>query len=256
MNKLEQVCEFAVWLGERMLVAGATLERVNDTMTRVCNAYDYYDISIFSLNSVIILSIRTQDGLYCSRQRAVRNPGIHLSRLSALNQLSRDVCANKPDPETLGWELTRAEQTAPEYPGWIILLSTMCAQVCLNLILGGNWMDAISMALIAAIIYGVNIGLNKPGLNKIVCNAVAMFIGSTAGILSVYMFMSSNLYLLLVNCCMYMLPGVPMVFSIQNLLCGNEVNGAVSFARVCLEMMGIVGGMALAEIIFGGIVIW
>lgn len=257
MQDYEYICEFVANMGEELLLSGATLERANDSMTRILYAYHYDEISIFSLNSVIILSVRLKDGTYCSRQRAVRGTGIHMARLNALNNLSRKVCKETPDPKGLHEMLADTIEKVPSYSLPVILLMTICAQICLNLILGGNALDACCMAILAAVIFCINTFMYKPGMNRIICSAITMFIAASIGQGMVHIGLCQNIYLLLTNCCMYLLPGIPLVFAVKNILCGNEINGAVTLLRVFLEMMGIVGGIALAEMVFGGgMLIW
>lgn len=48
MTDIEYILDFAANLGGKMLSVGANLERVNDTMYRICRSYHLNSISIFS----------------------------------------------------------------------------------------------------------------------------------------------------------------------------------------------------------------
>ena len=98
MNDVEYVLDFVVNLGNKMLGAGANLERVNDTMMRICLSYHLESISIYSLSSTIMVSARSADGIYGSRHNAVQPASIHIERLNKLKRLSRTVCSEKPVP--------------------------------------------------------------------------------------------------------------------------------------------------------------
>lgn len=78
MNNVEYILDFAINLAGSMLNAGANLERVNDTMTRICRSYHLEAVSIYSLSSTIMLSARSADGVYGSRHIAVQPASIHL----------------------------------------------------------------------------------------------------------------------------------------------------------------------------------
>ena len=110
MNSVEYILDFAANLGCRMLTVGANLERVNDTMYRICDSYHLSSISIFSLSKMISLSAKSPDGVIGVRQVSVHNVSKHLEKLNRLNQLSRKVCAETPPPEKLSELLDEAEK--------------------------------------------------------------------------------------------------------------------------------------------------
>ena len=112
MNQVEYILDFAASLGGKMLAVGANLERVNDTMYRICRSYNLTSISIFSLNSIIIISAKSADELELTgtRQISVPLPSKHLEKLNRFNQLSRKVCADPPAPEALSKLLDESEQ--------------------------------------------------------------------------------------------------------------------------------------------------
>lgn len=53
MNNLEYILDFTVSLGCKMLRVGANLERVNDTMYRICRSYHLNSISIVSFKNAV-----------------------------------------------------------------------------------------------------------------------------------------------------------------------------------------------------------
>jgi uncharacterized membrane protein YjjP (DUF1212 family) len=51
----------------------------------------------------------------------------------------------------------------------------------------------------------------------------------------------------------YLIPGIPMVNAVRNLLCGNEMNGLVELFKVALEVVAIVAGIYSSWYIFESI---
>ena len=95
MTDIEYILDFAANLGGKMLSVGANLERVNDTMYRICRSYHLNSISIFSLNSLIMLGAKSEDDVSGMRQISIHSSSTHLEKLNRFNQLSRKVCAQK-----------------------------------------------------------------------------------------------------------------------------------------------------------------
>ena len=52
----EEVLTCAINIGEQLLVSGAEISRVEDTIRRICNAYGIRQSHIFSIASCIIVT--------------------------------------------------------------------------------------------------------------------------------------------------------------------------------------------------------
>ena len=53
-----------------------------------------------------------------------------------------------------------------------------------------------------------------------------------------------------------MIPGIPLVNAVRNLLCGNEMNGILEILKVLMETVAIVLGLVLSIYLFGGLIQW
>ncbi len=95
MTDIEYILDFAANLGGKMLSVGANLERVNDTMYRICRSYHLNSISIFSLNSLIMLGAKSEDDVSGMRQISIHSSSTHLEKLNRLNQNRLPGCLPK-----------------------------------------------------------------------------------------------------------------------------------------------------------------
>ena len=57
----EEVLTCAINIGEQLLMSGAEISRVEDTIRRICDAYGILQSHIFSIASCIIVTLETQD---------------------------------------------------------------------------------------------------------------------------------------------------------------------------------------------------
>ena len=57
----EEVLTCAINIGEQLLVSGAEISRVEDTIRRICNAYGIRQSHIFSIASCIIVTLETKE---------------------------------------------------------------------------------------------------------------------------------------------------------------------------------------------------
>ncbi|MGF0033890.1 threonine/serine ThrE exporter family protein [Bariatricus sp. SGI.154] len=255
MNDVEYILDFVAGLGSRMLYTGANLERVDDTMTRICLSYHLESISIFSLSSTIIVSARSAGGAYGSRQITVPPASIHLEKLNRLNCLSRRICAEKPEPAVLAGLLEEAEQVE-EYSVLTVILGYLAAMTSLCVIFGGNILDIVAADCITVALYWIVRWLSRPNLNHIVVNTLCMWFAGTLAIVLVSLGIGEHVFSIIITSSMMMIPGIPLVNSVRNILCGNEMNGIIEFFKVILETIAIVLGLILSIYMFGGLIRW
>ena len=253
MNDLEYILDFVVNLGGRMLGTGANLERVNDTMNRICLSYNLKSISIFSLSKTIIVSAKSSNNISGTRQIAVSPAVTHLEKLRCLNQLSRKVCSETPPPHTLAMLLDEAEDVQ-EYSlpvviiGYIVALTSLCG------IFGGSIGDMFCADVITIILFFITRLLNKPNINHIISNALCMWIAGTLAAFFVLADIGQHFSIIIITNSMMMLPGIPLVNAVRNIFCSNEMNGILEILKITFETMEIVAGLCTSIYMFGGLI--
>ena len=56
--KMNQVLAFAMEIGEWMLISGAGVARVEDTINRICKAYGARETNVFSITTSIVTTVQ------------------------------------------------------------------------------------------------------------------------------------------------------------------------------------------------------
>lgn len=255
MNHVEYILDFAASLGCRMLTVGANLERVNDTMYRICHSYHLNSISIYSLSSVIMISAKSSDGITGTRQVSVPRGDKHLEKLNRFNQLSRRICTETPPPETLSGMLTEAENV-DDYSYLTRILGYLIAMTSIGVINGGSIRDIISADLNTLILLWLTDFFDKRQINRIVANTLCTFIARTLAVLYVKIGIGEHYFIIVIVNSMLMIPGSALVNAFRNILCGNEMNGILEFLKVILETVAIVFGLMISVYMFGGLISW
>ena len=148
-------CEYLLCLaldvGEGMLKNGGDVNRVEDTIERICRAYGAEHVEVFTIISVINAAIRMPDGTYSSQLRRVKSTANNLGRLERLNALSREICRDKPSLEEFDEKLHQLKKTA-EYKNGVIIGASAIASGAFTLFFGGNWNDALVSALLGVVL--------------------------------------------------------------------------------------------------------
>lgn len=100
----EEVLTCAINIGEQLLVSGAEISRVEDTIRRICNAYGIRQSHIFSIASCIIVTLETKERKWITQTRRILSYGTDMWKLDRLNDLSRRICATQPSFEVIDRE--------------------------------------------------------------------------------------------------------------------------------------------------------
>lgn len=253
MNHINDILTFCVNLSRDMILCGANLERVRLAAETICRAYHLKDISIYLLSTHISIGAFDSEGNYSSRQASIPNAGIHLERLRSLNRLSYKIAEITPNPKMLGVMLERA-MNVQDYPDKIILAGKICAASCLCFMFGGGFADLIPVALVVAVIHYLMAILERTGLDRLVSNAFTMFTASSVAVGFVYSGFGANLPAILITVSLLVIPGIPLVNAMRNLLCGNEVNGILQMLKIFVETMALGLGVYAALAMLEGLV--
>ena len=249
-SHLENVLDFCVEVARRMLVAGANVERVQLAILRICKVYRLEDVSVYLLNGYLSVGARDADGHYASRQDTIPPAGIHLLRLKQLNRLCYTVAEKVPAPEQLKKMLDDAS-TVREIPDPFILLAQILALTCLCFIFGGTVREIVPVAIGVAVLHGIQLLMERTGIDRLVVNALTMLFTTMLVILMMKIGISTNGPVILITVTMLVIPGIPLVNAVRNLLCGNEMNGAFQLLKLTIETMALGIGVYLALWIFG-----
>ena len=102
-------------IGERMLVCGAEVHRVEDSVGRMCTALGAARVDCFIITSSMVVTIHGDDGSVYTETRRVSGSKFDFHRLDRLNALSRRVCAELPSVQEIR-EALREIGRARVYP--------------------------------------------------------------------------------------------------------------------------------------------
>ena len=122
----EELLTSAINIGEQLLISGAEISRVEDTIKRICSAYGVKESHIFSIASCIIVTLETADGQWITQTRRILSYGTDMYRLDRLNNLSRKICATLPSYEEVKAEYEEIVQSPTYSP---LLQCAVCAMI-------------------------------------------------------------------------------------------------------------------------------
>ena len=113
-GELRKLVSGALDLGEELLISGAEVARVEDTIRRVCLAYGAESADVFTITSTVIVTVDFGERGSITQTRRILGTKFNLTSLEALNDLSRRACSSRMGPVQLQNELKQISKL-PKY---------------------------------------------------------------------------------------------------------------------------------------------
>lgn len=245
----------ALDIAENMLKCGAEIQRVEDTVSRICHAYGAAHVEVFSIPTLIISSVRMKDGTYSSQIRRVYGSANDLARLEALNEVSRYICANTP-PHKQVQTLIKEAKKASSFPKWLVLIGAMLSTGAFAMFFGGTLLDGAFAALVGGIMSIVNdfLAASRFGVSKMARSLVVSFVGGAITSICIRLGMPLSLDKVVIGAIMLLIPGLAFGTSLRDMLCGDTLSGIMGVIQALLLTVMIATGFVVSIFLFGGAV--
>lgn len=251
-RELSRSLSLAMDIGKSMIKCGAEINRVEETIIRICSAYGMKQIEVFSIISMINVTAIDEDGDSYTQSRRVYSYSTNLGRLEMLNALSRKICAGsveiaaaRKELDAINCEKTNFHVTA--------MLGSMLAAGAFAMFFGGSLLDAIAAMPIAVIIYLMNTLIKARGMSKLFFTALCSAISGTAAILFVRMGFGNNADMIMIGDIMLIIPGLALINSVREMLCGDVMSGLLRMLESVIIAAAIACGFAVPILVFGKI---
>lgn len=251
--EFSQVLTCALDIGEEMLVAGAEVYRVEDSIRRICQAYGAVKVESFVLTSSIVATLEEPDGSHQTQTRRVDRASTDLDRVDRLNQLSREMCRERLDYSAFSRRF-REILSGRRYSQWVEAGAYIAIAAAFTVFFGGSALDALISGLIGLVVKAVVWLTGHVSTNKVLANLTASFVLSCLAFFAVSCGMGHSADLIVIGNIMVLIPGIGLTNSIRDMISGDTVTGLIRFSESCMLALAIAGGYFLAGTVMGGVI--
>ena len=240
-------------IGKEMLICGAEVSRVEDTITRICRAYNVDEVNVFTITSSIVITIKAEDEIYTQTKR-IHNYKTNLDRLDKLNRLSREICRTTP-PVTYIKEYYNTILESRTYSFLPVCGTYGLIALSLTIYFGGNIADGIVSGILGILMYLLIFKSEDIGANiTLVTMAIAFIIGTLA-VISVKLGFGNDLDKIVTGNIMLMIPGVAITNSLRDMISGGTMSGLLRFAESIIKAIAVAAGFVMATVYLGGFIL-
>ena len=139
---MTQLFDYAMDIGEQMLISGAEVHRVEESINRMCYALGAERVDVFIITSSMVVTVYTQDDTAYTRTRRVTTMKFNIERLHKLNALSRQICEKEMTGEEIQLKLNEAINCKP-FPALLEFISSAVIAGAFTLFFGGNVLETV-----------------------------------------------------------------------------------------------------------------
>ena len=239
---LEGCCD----MGCRLLGCGAEIHRVEDTIRRLCAAYQVQG-EVFAIPNCLIVSVADGQGRIHTRMRRAQVEGINIEALEGYNALSRRLCAAPPeDPAQISTQARQVSRELRGYPPAVILLGYLIGAFFFALFFSGGVGDAAAAGLSGLLAGACLMALGRVRVNFFISTMAAGFVLAFSAYALLALGLSVHIQAVIPGAIMVLVPGLVFTNFMSDLLTGDIIAGLSTFARAVLTAGAIALGTGAA----------
>ena len=233
MEQPEALLHCFLDLGEAMLAAGADVNRVEDTLTRLGRAYGAVRMDVFVITSSIVVTISLPDGRDVTQTRRILTPGgTDLTIVEDLNALSRRCCTCPLSVKRLRQEIYALTQNTTKAL-WVYTGSALAAGSC-TVFFGGSIWDGLSAAAFGLAICWLQRHFSGACPNRLVFNLLAaMAVGVSITLWAALLHML-HMDKIMIGDIMLLIPGMAMTNAVRDTMVGSPISGVMRLIETLL----------------------
>ena len=239
-------------VGEIMLKAGAEVNRVENTIQHMGEAYGYSKIDVLTITSSIVVTMHEPDGNIETQTRRITAYETDMRKVERCNALSRAVCKELLPLSALEAEISDIRQEK-RYPDWLVFLTYGFSSAVFSAFFGGSVRDMAAAFLGGLLIRCVQLVGRRLKVQNliliIICAATAEFVT----LIFVYIGLGASADRIMMGNIMLLIPGLALTTSLRDMISGDLISGLLGLCEAVIRAVAIAFGVALVLWQTGGV---
>ena len=277
MEQSRRALELVTRIGEVLLKNGGEIFRVQQTMQLVAKAYGIPGFQVYVLANGLFVSMQEEgrtitrpvesgdaagrEHLFgqehlasqahlASQVRYVPLSSVHLGRVAAVNNLCREIVAQKYTVEEASRKIEQIDKL-PFTSNAVQTLMSGLGAGAFCILFGGSLLDSAAAFLSGLVLWIFVLFLTARGANKIMVNILASALVTAMGVLFFHLFsFGDSMDMIVIGSIVPLLPGVPLTNSIRDYLNGDYLSGTIRMIDAVLVACCIALGVGIVLRVF------
>lgn len=235
--------ELATTLGHRLAMSGAETFRIEESILRVMKTYGL-EAEAFAIPNCLTVSILTTEGEPMTRMRRIGNHGNDLDAVEQYSNLSRRICAEKPDPAVALQWLSDAEHAVRTYPLRHRILGFLLGPLGFAILFGGTLLDALWAGICGLSIMAVDHVMKNLQATVFFKTIISAFVSALLAYCVQCFGLLNNADATIIGTLMILVPGLLFTNAMRDIMYGDTNSGLHRIVQVLLIAVAIALGTA------------
>lgn len=233
-------------LGYHLLMSGAEIYRVEDSVRYLLKAYGADTGEVFAIPNCLIVGLSAPGQKPLTRIRRVPGHGTDIRKIEALNDLCRRLCRDQPDLDDAWDQLQEAAADMTYFTTFQQLAAYFLGTAAFCLFFGGTWLDAVCSGLCGVAIGLCLIFMSQLGTNIFFKTIAGGFVAALVAVVFTALGLGTHSNLIITGAIMALVPGLVITNFMRDIMVGDMISGLSKLAEALLTGAGIALGTGLA----------
>ncbi len=237
--------DVTIELGYQLAMSGAETYRVEETITRIFAAYGI-SAEVFAITNCLTVSLETDAQKPLTRMRRIGHHGTDLDSVERYNNLSRKICAEKPEPSMAAQWLQEAISAKREFSLWIYVLGNVLGAAGFTLAYNGSATDILFSALCGFMVGLISYWMGKQKVNMFFSTIASAFVLGLTAYTAGALHLLTNTDGVIISSLMLLVPGLLFTNALRDIIYGDTNSGINRIVQVLLIGVAIALGTGSA----------
>ena len=242
---INKLLKFSSDAGKLMLQSGGETYRVEETVSRICQAFNVDEVEVFASPTAVMVSI-LYNGEIHSIVRRINSRGIDLNMVHNINSLSREIYDNKLNIRECEKRL-KDIYNSNSYSLIKTLFFAGISTSAFTILFDGSFREFLCAFFIGVLTKLISVYLDKSNLNNFFTNTICSAFIAISSIICLHFKIITDLNKLIAGSIMLLVPGLSLTNSIRDLLEGQLVSGLTRAAEVFF--IGLASAIGIGSIL-------
>jgi len=235
----------------RMLLEhGAETRRVFETVRELATLLGVAELHVLVNHRSVVMTVGSADEAV-TRIVRVGTLGVNLTTVSAISRVYRRLQGGPARLEEVSAELDRVAALPPHYPRWLVTLMVGLACAAFSRIFEGDWRAFAACAAAAAVGLVIRHELLRHHFQPLLQVFCAAFGSAALAGLGARLLHSTTPSAAIAGSVLFLVPGVPMINAVADLVKGHLLTGLARALTVAL--IALSAALALVVVIHLGL---
>lgn len=237
-------------IGEQMLLSGAEVHRVEESITRMGYALGAQRVDVFIITSSMVVTLYMDEGVSLTQTRRITSSTTDFEKLHRLNNLSRQLCQTPMTPAEIREELKTAVSGAT-YPAWLECLCYAAIAGAFTLFFGGDVVEMTISLVVGALVRLLSQLVETRIPNRVFVKfSAAVLVTAFAGVCLRWGWIGDVDKVIIGNI-MSLIPGIGFTNALRDLFTGDSIAGLLRSIEAVLTALAIAAGYFLVAVLGG-----